>query len=139
MTPLRGLAHYKRTQVQSSSPLELVVMLYDGALAAMHVARAAIERRDIGARRDAIAKVLAIVNELQSTLNMGEGGAVAAALDELYAYVNGRLLQAAGDNAVEPLDDAIRVFAGLREAWATVAARAAAGSDGAPDPMRGAA
>ncbi|MGE0362211.1 MAG: flagellar export chaperone FliS [Vicinamibacterales bacterium] len=136
MTPHRGLSHYMRTQVQASSPLELVVMLYDGALASMHAARAAIERRDIAARRDALAKVLAIVNELQSTLNMAEGGAVAATLDDLYAYVNGRLLAAAADNAVAPLDDAIRVFAGLRDAWATVAAQPGAGR---PDPIRGAA
>lgn len=136
MTPQRGLSHYKRTQVQSSSPLELVVMLYDGALASMHAARAAIERRDIAARRDALAKVLAIVNELQSTLNMAEGGEVAAALDDLYAYVNARLLQAASQNAVAPLDDAIGVFTGLREAWAAIAAQPGAG---APDPMRGAA
>lgn len=139
MTTQRGLAHYKRTQVQSSSPLELVVMLYDGALASMHVARAAIERRDIAARRDALAKVLAIVNELQSTLNMAQGGAVAASLDELYAYVNARLLLAASQNAVAPLDDAIRVLAPLRDAWAAVAVPPAATAEPAGDPVRGAA
>ncbi len=138
MTTQRGLAHYRRTQVQSSSPLELVVMLYDGALASMHAARTAIERKDIAGRRDAIAKVLAIVNELQSTLNMEQGGEVAATLDDLYAYVNARLLQAAGQNAVAPLDDAIRVFAGLRDAWAAIAAQPAA-SDGSGDSVRGAA
>jgi flagellar protein FliS len=138
MTPQRGLAHYRRTQVQSASPLELVVMLYDGALASMHVARAAIERRDIPARRDALAKVLAIVNELQSTLNLEQGGAVAAELDDLYAFVNARLLLAASQNAVAPLDDAIRVFAPLRDAWATVASQPAAAHP-AGDPVRGAA
>lgn len=139
MTPQRGLAHYRRTQVQSASPLELVVMLYDGALASMHAARAAIERRDIPARRDALAKVLAIVNELQSTLNLEQGGAVAAELDDLYAYVNARLLLAASQNAVAPLDDALRVFAPLRDAWATVAAQPAASGESAGDPVRGAA
>ena len=136
MTPQRGLSHYKSTQVQSSSPLELVVMLYDGALASMHAARAAIERRDIAARRAARTEGLAIVDEPQSALNMAEGGDVAASLDDLYAYVNARLLQAASQNAVAPLDDAIGVFTGLREAWAAIAAQPGAGT---PDPMRGAA
>ena len=139
MTPQRGLAHYRRTQVQAASPLELVVMLYDGALASMHAARAAIERRDIAARRDALAKVLAIVNELQSTLDMANGGDLAASLDDLYAYVNARLLQAASENAVAPLDDSIRVFDGLREAWATVASLPPASGDGSADRVRGAA
>jgi len=70
---------------------------------------------------------------------MADGGAVAATLDDLYAYVNGRLLVAASENAVGPLDDAIRVFAGLRDAWATVAAHPAGSGDGTTDPMRGAA
>ena len=90
-------------------------------------------------RRDALSKVLAIVNELQSTLNMEQGGAVAATLDDLYAYVNTQLLAAAAHNAVAPLDDAIRVFESLREAWATVAAQPVATAADAPDPVRGAA
>ena len=32
MSLQRGLVHYRQTQVQSRTPLELVVMLYDGAL-----------------------------------------------------------------------------------------------------------
>lgn len=139
MTPQRGTAHYRKTQVQSSTPLELVVMLYDGALAFMRIAHAAIERRDIPARRDALGRTIAIVSELQSTLNMEQGGEVAATLDDLYAYVNARLLQAASENEVAPLNAAIRVFEGLRDAWATVAAQPAASSAQTTDSVQGAA
>jgi len=69
----RGLSSYRTTQVQSRTPLELVVMLYDGALKFMGTARDAIERRDIPARRDALSRTLAIISELQSTLNLAEG------------------------------------------------------------------
>lgn len=52
MTAQRMLSTYRQTEVQSRTPLELVVMLYDGGLAFLHQARAAIERNDIrpGAR-----------------------------------------------------------------------------------------
>ena len=51
MTAQRMLSTYRQTEVQSRTPLELVVMLYDGGLAFLHQARAAIERNDIPARR----------------------------------------------------------------------------------------
>ena len=121
MSAKQGLASYRQTQVQSSTPLELVVMLYDGALTSVRVAREAIERRDIPARRDAISRALAIVSELQSTLNMEQGGQIAGALDDLYSYITGRLLQAATDNSVAPVDDARRVLETLRDSWFAVA------------------
>jgi flagellar secretion chaperone FliS len=117
-----GLNAYRQTQVQSRTPLELVVMLYDGALKSMTTASEAIERRDIPARRDAISRALAIVSELQSTLNIAEGGQVAASLDELYGFANRRLLDAAMKNDAKPIDEVRRVFETLRDAWQTIAA-----------------
>lgn len=117
----RGLSTYRQTQVQSRTPLELVVMLYDGALKFLSQARDAIDRGDIAARRDASARALAVISELQSTLNMDQGGEIARRLDELYAYANARILAAAAQNAVEPIDDASRVLATLRESWVAIA------------------
>jgi flagellar protein FliS len=129
----RGLTTYRQTQVQSRTPLELVVMLYDGALKFLHQTREAIERGDISARRDASSRAITIISELQSTLNMEQGGEIAQRLDELYGYVNGRILQAAAENAVGPIDDATRVLATLRESWVAIATPAA------ETPVRGAA
>ena len=122
MSAHRGLSTYRQTQVQSRTPLELVVMLYDGAVKFLHLTREATERRDLAARRDASSRALAIVSELQSTLNMAEGGEIAERLDALYGYVNMRILDAARENSVAPLDDAIRVLETLRESWVSIAA-----------------
>ncbi len=121
MTPTQGLAAYRSTQVQSRTPLELVVMLYDGALRFIGTARDAVERRDIAARREALDRAMAIVSELQSTLNMDAGGEFAARLDGLYDYINDRLITAAMQNSVEPLDEARRILDTLRGAWSTIA------------------
>lgn len=125
MTAQRMLSTYRQTEVQSRTPLELVVMLYDGGLAFIHQARAAIERNDIPARRDATTRALAVVSQLQSTLNMEAGGDVARQLDDLYSWVTGRILAATMDNRVEPLDEAARVLAMLRDSWVTIANGAA--------------
>jgi len=121
MSAHRGLSTYRQTQVQSRTPLELVVMLYDGALKFLNVAREAIVRRDLVARRDAVSRALAIISELQSTLNMAEGGDIAQRLDALYAFANERILLAVQQNSVAPLDDAIRVLETLRDSWLTIA------------------
>ncbi|MBS1818546.1 MAG: flagellar export chaperone FliS [Acidobacteria bacterium] len=118
----RGLASYRQVEVQSRTPLELVTMLYDGAIRFLGTARDAMNRHDIPARREALNKTLAIIAELQNTLNMDQGGEVAVELDRLYEYINMRLLDAAMRNDVAPLDEVTRILGILREGWATIAA-----------------
>lgn len=123
---------YQQTHVQSRSPLELVVMLYDGALRFVGEAQSALERKDLTAKREAISRTLAIVSELQSTLNMEEGGDIARSLDALYAYASSRLLEANMQNDPARLEELARLFGTLRDAWAEISTRteAATGTDG---------
>ena len=122
----QAASSYRQTEVQSRTPLELVVMLYDGALQILAQARAAIERKDIPARREAISRTLAIMSELQSTLDMEKGGAVAESLDRLYVYINGRLVDASFKQDIRPVDEATRLLTTLRDAWADIASAAPA-------------
>jgi flagellar protein FliS len=117
----RGVNTYRQTQVQSRTPVELVVMLYDGALQALHTAREAMERRDVAGRRESLDKVLAIVAELQCTLNTDKGGEIAASLDRLYEYVNLRLLEGAMKNDITAIDEVSKLLDVLRDAWKSVA------------------
>lgn len=117
----RGADAYRQTQVQSRTPLELVVMLYDGALQFMAAAQDAIGCRDIPARKTALSKALAIISELQSTLNMDQGGDIARSLDDLYRWANVRLLDAAVSNDPVPIDEVATVFRTLREGWSDLA------------------
>lgn len=115
---LRG---YRTTQAQTGSPLELVVLLYDGALRFLAGAERALAAGDLAARGTAISKALAIVNQLQSTLDMAQGGAVAEELDRLYDFVQDCLLRATRDHDVAALTQAQGVLASLADAWRTVA------------------
>jgi flagellar protein FliS len=119
----RAANSYLQTEVQSRTPLELVVMLYDGALRFIAQARAAVERKDIRARRDAITRTQAILSELQSTLDLEKGDAIARQLDGLYVYISGRLMEASFKQTVGPLDEATKLLSTLRDAWADIAQR----------------
>jgi len=118
----RGAAAYQQTHVQSSSPLELVVLLYNGLLKFIVATRDGIDRNDLVAKRDNLSRAFAILAELQSTLNMTEGGEVATSLDALYTYATGRLsdFNVRGDRAA--LDEVERLMTPLRDAWTEIAA-----------------
>jgi flagellar protein FliS len=123
-TPARAAAAYQEVNVSARSPLELVVLMYDGALTGLTQAREAIERRDLVAKRNAMTKALAIVGHLQNTLNMEEGREIAEQLDRLYIYVTDRLIEANVHGRAEALDEAAKVLRTLREAWADIASTA---------------
>jgi len=105
----------------------LVVKLYEGALRFIRMARTSQEAGKVASRATAIAKTLAIVNELQHSLNLQEGGEIARNLDSLYFYVSDRLLEANARGTVQPLDDASGVLSTLNEAWVEIARRPRAG------------
>jgi flagellar protein FliS len=126
----QAVSAYRQTEVQSRTPLELVVMLYDGALRFVARARDAIERRDIPARRDAISRTLAIISELQSTLDMEKGGVISERLDSLYEYINGRLIEASSRQDARPVDEVARLLTTLRDSWAEAARESTASTPG---------
>jgi flagellar protein FliS len=126
--PPHPLNAYRQTEVQSRSPLELVVLLYDGALRFLTSAVAAFERNDIPARREATARLLAIVSELQATLDVERGGDIAAHLDELYRYLTRRIVDATTTRSPEPLHEVRRLLEPLRDAWQTIARQETAAS-----------
>ena len=129
-SPTHALDSYRQTQVQASSPLEQVVLLYDGALRFMGEARNAVERRDIASRRVAINRALAIVGELRGTLDLERGGDIASSLLRLYGYVQDRLMDAVIHHDVRGIDDAMKVVTTLRDAWRTIASSARESANG---------
>jgi flagellar protein FliS len=113
--------HYFQTQVRSSSPLELVVMLYDAAIRSTATAVDALDRRDIPARRAAISRALSLVAELQSVLDLERGGALAAELDRLYTWMTDQLVEATVNQAAGPVRQVQRVLETLRDGWHQIA------------------
>ena len=121
MAPPRGAEAYRRIEAESRSPMELVVMLYDGAIRFIGEARTAHGKGDVAARGVAVGKALNIVAELQNTLNLAEGGTIAEELDRLYTYVNIRLVDVTLKQDAAAFDDAEKVLVTLREGWAQIA------------------
>lgn len=120
-TAARALNAYKQTDVTSRSPLEVVVLLYDGAIRFLGEAAVAAGRHDKPSRTRSVARAQAIIGELQGTLDMARGGQVAHDLDRLYTYMTSRLLDATARQDDTAIAEVQKLLASMREAWARIA------------------
>jgi flagellar protein FliS len=113
---------YQTQSVLTASPGQLVLMLYDGALKFINLAKEACKMPDEDPRRFElinvnIQKAQNIIVELQSNLNRDAGGELAVTLDRLYDYYERRLFEANIKKTVAPLDEVERFIKELRDAW----------------------
>lgn len=121
----RGVNAYAKvgleTSVISASPHKLIVLLYDGALAAIKNAARHMAAGEIAEKGVAIGKALDIINNgLRASLDKKGGGEIAANLDALYVYMAQRLLMANLQNKPAMLDEVRVLLADLRDAWTQI-------------------
>jgi flagellar protein FliS len=112
---------YQRIEANGSNGVQLVVMLYDGAIRFIGEAKVCAERGDRRGKANAISRTLAILGELQSTLRLDEGGDLAKSLDALYTYITERILDANLKGNISGLDEAAKLLRTLNSAWAEIA------------------
>ena len=96
-------------------------MLMEGALDKVATAKGCIERGDLEGKSKQLTWAMSIVNGLRTSLDLETGGAIAANLNDLYDYMNRRLLYANMHNSVEALDEVFSLLSELREAWSAIA------------------
>ena len=117
-----------QTGVASASPHQLVQMLLDACQDSLAQARGAIAAGDVQAKGRAIGRAARIVEEgLKACLNLDAGGTLATDLNALYAYIGVRLTQANLSNDVATLEECGRLLEPVRNAWAAIGPRVAAG------------
>ena len=123
---------YRQMSVQGATPLSLVVMLYDRAIAALHGAIAAIEAHDIEKKCHHLCRALAIIAQLEGSLNFELGGEVAQTLQTLYMYARAQAMKANLENSADILRALIENLTTVRDAWREgerrLAAQSTAGS-----------
>ncbi len=114
------VSRYQEVEVRTATPTELVVLMYDSAIAGLQQAREAIRSGNISRRVHSLNKVSSIVTELQATLNFEAGGEIAQSLDRLYAYIRNQIFLANLHQDSAPLEEVGRLMTSLRSAWVEV-------------------
>jgi flagellar protein FliS len=100
-----------------ASPHRLVQMLLEGALDKLATAKGCIERNDIEGRSRQISWAMSIINGLRTSLDMEAGGAIAVNLNDLYAYMTRRLLDANIDNDAKAVAEVSDLVLEIKGAW----------------------
>jgi flagellar protein FliS len=119
-----AVARYQNAKVQTASPAQILVQLYDGAIRFMKQAMEAEERGDATTKGNLLRKSHAIVSELSATLDHSQAPELCAELERLYEFVMHSITQAHVASKSETLPAAIKVLDELRGAWAELARRA---------------
>ena len=94
---------YRQTQITTASGLELIILLYNGAITFLKQARVALEEKQVEPAHRALIKAQDIITELSLSLNREAGGEIADSLGQLYDYMDQRLVQANIQKEVEPV------------------------------------
>jgi flagellar protein FliS len=109
-------ARYRQIETETADGLDLVIMLYRGAIRMLGQAEDAIDARDMGLAHNWLIRVQDIVNELNLTLNL-DAGEIAINLRRLYDYMLQRLIEANTSKNVVSLREVKTLLAGLLESW----------------------
>jgi flagellar protein FliS len=113
----RLVQRYNQTQVETSNPLHLVLLAYDGALMSLKKAVEKDQQGDYEQKGREIQRALDIVNELWSALDMEQGKEIALSLSAIYRFVTSQILEANARKDIKTLELMYDLLKELREAW----------------------
>ena len=108
---------YLKTQVETASKEQLVVMLFDGIVRFTEQARKAMLNNEIEDVHHLLMRAQAIVMELIYTVDREKGGEIAKNLLALHAYAFNCLIIANMKKEVEKIDEVQKIYRELREGW----------------------
>ncbi len=111
---------YQRMQVDTASPVKLVVMLYDGAIRFLRQGQDAMQRGDREKQNHFLIRAQNIISELASSLDLEAGGEIAGNLMALYQFMHEQLVLANIEDDVQKVQKVREMLESLREAWAQV-------------------
>ncbi|MCG8473560.1 MAG: flagellar export chaperone FliS [Desulfobacterales bacterium] len=133
MTPMTYNA-YATSAISEDIPKDrLLIMLYEGAIKFLHLAERGIQESRHDLKGHYISKVMAIITELTTALDMKQGGEISTNLESLYAYMINRLTHANVSCDVEAIREVERLITELKEGFVE-ASRSLRKAPAAPRP-----
>lgn len=109
------------SSVATADPHQLILLLFDGALSALAIAKGAIAKNAVSEKGVAISKAIDIIaNGLKASLNLESGGELSERLAALYDYMVERLLHANQKSDLAALEEVSALLAEIHSAWAEI-------------------
>lgn len=109
---------YRGVQVNTASPAELTLMLYDGAIKFGNIALVGFEKNDLEKINTNLLKMQRVIQELRSTLDFKYP--VANDFERIYEYINRRLIEGNMKKDVAIVEEALQYIREMRDTWKEV-------------------
>jgi len=110
-----ALNQYKQNAVFTATPEELTLMLYDGGIKFMNIAKYSIENNDVQRAHETLIRAQDIIIELNSSLNMEYE--ISTNFRRLYGFILDKLIDANIQKNMEPIDEALEILIEMRDTW----------------------
>jgi len=108
-------AKYLENTIQTASPAQLLIMLYDGAIRFCKLGIEGIKQKDYSGANSNLTKAQAILDELLVTLD--RESEVAKTLIPLYQYMKQQLIQGNVKKDPGPVEEVLGYMTDLKETW----------------------
>ncbi len=108
---------YRRAATQHASVVGLVIALHDTLTGNLRRAAEAMDQGDIQRRCDELVHALKVLQQLESMLDMENGGTTAVQIQRFYTHVRQQILMAQFKLSSAILYKQIEVVLEVREAW----------------------
>jgi flagellar protein FliS len=114
---------YTQAQVVSSDRTQLLLRVMEGGATFLGRARDALAAGDMARFAENLRRAQAIIAELNGTLDHRAGGEIAANLSRLYEFMLLHLTEANFQRSVRHVEDVLRVYGIILDAFRTVIER----------------
>ncbi len=116
--PYAALNKYKQSSVTTATPEELTLMLYDGAIKFMNIAKFSIEKKDMEKAHNSLVRAQDIINELNYSLDMKYE--ISAEMRNLYDFIMLKLIDGNLQKYEGSIDEALGITIDMRDTWKEV-------------------
>ncbi|MDR1693162.1 MAG: flagellar export chaperone FliS [Oscillospiraceae bacterium] len=106
---------YRQQSAMTASPGELTLMLFDGCIKNLKLAKIHINGKDYAKTNETLQKAQAIIAELIHSLDMRYD--IAKQLIQLYTFILDTVVQANVKKDLQKTDDALGLMEDLRGTW----------------------
>ncbi len=105
------------SSVAAADPYRLVQLMLENVLQRIAAARGHLERGDAARKGEQISKAIAVVGALNASLNLEQGGEIAANLRDLYDYCSVRLVKANAASDADGFDEVMTLVRTIKDGW----------------------
>jgi flagellar secretion chaperone FliS len=110
--------HYAEEQIKTASKEQLLIMLFDGAIKFLRIAKKAMIAKDYEKSNNHLIKAQNIITEFMVSLDVEQGGATAEGLLELYEFYHYSLVKANIKKDIPLIQEITDQLVDMRKMWA---------------------